>query len=98
MKYTYGKFFMVKSMLRTLSIWNSARIVLDPAEEKTRERHVFLSLRVFRNDKAHAGVLLVSQSLPNTPPTRLAHARHRWEARHAGTTQPFQSMMDFLTP
>lgn len=66
----------------------------------TRNRDDFITLTVdfYHAGQAHAGVLIVPHSLPNTQPARLAHALHRWDERHVGTTQPFQYMIDFLTP
>lgn len=64
----------------------------------TRNRDDFIKLTIdfFRAGHAHAGVLIVPHSLPNHQPARLAHALHRWYERHAGNSQPFQYMIDFL--
>lgn len=65
----------------------------------TRNRDDFIKLTVdfFHAGQAHTGVLIVSHSLPNHQPARLAHALHRWSERHEGDPQPFQYMIDFLT-
>ena len=64
----------------------------------TRNRDDFIKLTIdfYQVGQAHAGVLIVPHRLPNTQPARLAHALHRWQARHAGDDESFQYMIDFL--
>jgi hypothetical protein len=65
----------------------------------TRNRDDFIKLTVdfYQAGHAHAGVLIVPHRLPNNQPARLAHALHRWHARHAGDDESFQYAIDFLT-
>jgi hypothetical protein len=65
----------------------------------TRNRDDFIKLTIdfYHAGHAHVGVLIVPHRLPNNQPVRLAHALHRWQARHAGDDESFQYAIDFLT-
>jgi predicted nuclease of predicted toxin-antitoxin system len=63
----------------------------------TRNRDDFIRLTVlfFQTGEPHAGVLVVSRSLPNHLPERIAHALKRWQERPG---DPGACFIDFLSP
>ncbi len=62
----------------------------------TRNRDDFLGLNLtfFQTGEPHAGLLIVTRSLPNDQPERIAHALMRWQERPG---DPGSSFVAFLS-
>lgn len=66
----------------------------------TRNRDDFLHFTVefFRKEEPHAGVLIVSRSLPSSRPERISHALCRWEKSRKNNPGGFGPYaVDFLS-
>lgn len=64
---------------------------------RNRDEYIRFTAEFFRKGELHAGVLIVSRSLPSSKPERVAHALAQWaelKQRHPQSFSPY--IIDFL--